>query len=644
MENITGQYPLVAVFRNNKDTIPSEVIPLDEVLLRIKQCKNFHQITVCRTYLREGKKDEYDKLKDTFAGFTVCGTFEPSRAVKFLKTYSGFLILDIDKLQPEQVAEMKEKICALAYTFCCFVSPSGLGLKIIVQVSSDSTKHKTAYKQVKEFYENELGIVIDKSGSDVSRLCYFSSDCNLYLKGEAEIFNTQEEIKMEEKSTQHSILNTTTFSVDVFEKCVQLTENIYTFKEGERNNFVHLLAANCNRNGIIEIEASSKIKASYNYDDGEVSTTISNVYSNNRHEFGKFTDSENEKFIKHEFAKTGFVTLDVLIKRNQSEPPTEFIWSGIKKNSFGFIFGPSKSGKTTFAENLAMCLAAQLPEYFGKSITPDNYNVLFISLEEFWKNRTDRNEKQVVRMSNLTSDTSWIKNYKVVTEFVPRQVTSDADWKEIEKMIVESKANVVFIDSLTRLYEGGIEESSLAKKVAMRLLDIRTRLNITLIVIHHTTKALGKPLTQDSMAGSRILAQEVDFLLGISKSLENRRYFKEVTFRYCPEQSDTVSMFDIDSCQWLQKVAELPESALLKDADGREDDTNPEMLYNFIHEKTLSDTGRATTKELMEEFVKPKTMSKQTMYSSIDKLALAKRVDNTVKGIFKSITPQDNPE
>ena len=644
MEKIKGTYPSVAVFRNNKDTIPSEVKPLDEVLLQIQQCKNFHNITVCREFIREGKKDEYDKLKDTFSGFTVCGTFEPSRAVKFLKTYSGFLILDIDKLQPEQVEEMKQKLCAMALTFCCFISPSGLGLKVIVRVSSDSTEHKTAYKQVKELYEKELGIVIDKSGSDVSRLCYFSSDSNLYLNEDAEIFNPTQEIKMEIKSTPHNILNSGTFSADVFEKCVQLTENIYKFQEGERNNFVHLLAANCNRNGIDEIEATSKIKGSYNYDDGEVSTTISNVYSNNKHEFAKYTDSENEKYIKHEFAKKGVVTLDILIKRNQSEPPTEFIWSGIKKQSFGFVFGPSKSGKTTFAENLAMCLAAQLPEYFGKPITPADYNVLFISLEEFWKSRTDRNTKQVERMNNLTSDTGWIKKYHVVTELVPRQIASDADWKEIEKMIVESKANVVFIDSLTRLYEGGIEESSLAKKVAMRLLDLKTKLNITLIVIHHTTKALGKALTQDSMAGSRILAQEADFLLGISKSLASKRYFKEVVFRYCPEQSDTVSMFEIDNCQWLVKVAELPESALLKDTDGREDDTNPEMIYNFIHEKTLSEQGRATTKELMAEFVTPKTMSRQTLYSSIDKLAIAKRVDNSVKGIFKSIPQEEAPE
>jgi RecA-family ATPase len=268
----------------------------------------------------------------------------------------------------------------------------------------------------------------------------------------------------------------------------------------------------------------------------------------------------------------------VELRRHDQEPPVPFIWSGIKKNSFDFVFGPSKSGKTTFCENLAMCLAAQLQKFFNQPISPDDYKVLFISLEEYWQNRTERNKKQVIPLNENLGTSSWLKNYKVINENVPRQIATDADWLEIERMIVNSKANVVFIDSLSRLYEGGIEDSGLAKKVSLQLRELTYKLKITLVVIQHTPKQTGKPIIQDSLAGSRMLSQEADFMIGIGKNIEGKRYFKEVSFRYCQEQNENVTVFDIDSYQWLIPGAEMPETALLKEPDGRKDDTNPDQF------------------------------------------------------------------
>ncbi len=84
--------------------------------------------------------------------------------------------------------------------------------------------------------------------------------------------------------------------------------------------------------------------------------------------------------------------------------------------------------------------------------------------------------------------------------------------------------------SLSRLYSGGIEDSGLAKQVSLRLRELTNKLKITLIVIHHTPKQTGKPITIDSLAGSRILAQEADFLIGVGKTPDGRRYYKEVCF------------------------------------------------------------------------------------------------------------------
>jgi len=638
MEIAKRKYPLCAVFRSNKDNTPSELKPLNEILMVIHNGINYHTIEPARKFFAEGKKEEYDKLKDKLPGFTVCGTFEPTRSIVNLKTYSGFIILDIDKLELAQVPILFQKICSMPLTFSCFISPSGAGLKIIVRVSSDAEQHKVAFKQVKELYEKELGVVIDKSGSDVSRLCYFSCDSNIFMNEVARVFTPTHEQPAQKTIQQHSTLNTALLSVDVFEKCVQLTENIYKFVEGERNNFVHLLSNNCNRNGIDENEATAKIKAQYNYDDVEVSTAIKSAYNNGRNEFAKFAPKHYTTIAPPSYAHKGVTGLADLIRRHDGEPPVPFIWSGIKKNSFGFVFGPSKSGKTTFCENLAMCLAAQLQSFFGQPITPDNYKVLFISLEEYWQARTERNKKQVIPLIENLGTGDWLANYDVINENVPRQIDTEADWLEIERMIVNSKANVVFIDSLSRLYQGGIEDSGLAKKVALQLRELTNKLKITLIVIHHTPKQIGKPITQDSLAGSRMLGQEADFLIGIGKNLEGKRYFKEVSFRYRQEQQENVTVFDIDSHQWLIVGSEMPEAALLKEPDGRKDDTNPEQIFEFIHDKTLSTQGETYTGELMKEFVDSKIMSKQTLYNCLSRLEKDQRISKQGKGVYKSIS------
>jgi len=274
--------------------------------------------------------------------------------------------------------------------------------------------------------------------------------------------------------------------------------------------------------------------------------------------------------------------------------------------------------------------------FFGQPIINDDYQILFISLEEYWQNRTERNKKQSQFLYDTIGSHDWMKKYKVITELVPRLICTDEDWDEIETMIRVHKANVVFIDSLSRLYEGGIEDSGLAKKVSLKLRELSNKLQITLIVIHHTPKQVGKPITQDSLAGSRILGQEADFLIGIGKSNDGKRYYKEVSFRYKQEKTETVTIFEIDSNQWLIHGTELPESALLKEKDGRADDKNPEQVFEFIQEKTLSPAGETYTSDLHTEFVISGIMSKQTLYNSLSRLEKTERIQKIGRGVYKA--------
>ena len=77
-----------------------------------------------------------------------------------------------------------------------FISPKGMGLKIVVRVCrTDGTLpetiqeiedfHHAAYHKIASFYAQLCGVEVDTSGQDVSRTCLFSYDPDIYFNPDA---------------------------------------------------------------------------------------------------------------------------------------------------------------------------------------------------------------------------------------------------------------------------------------------------------------------------------------------------------------------------------------------------------------------------------------------------------------------------
>ncbi len=632
-----NKYASVSVFKNVTDTTPTEELPVLQALYQINNGTHRHLVEPLRKLVAQGNTESYSEAKRKLPAFTPCGTFNGTRKAENLKTYSGFVILDIDKLSAEQVQQVKEKVSASPLTFSCFISPSGIGLKILVRVKSKPEEHALAFNQLKQRFEQLAEVEIDKSGKDLSRLCFFSYDSRIHINENATVFVPVHEPQqhLHTQPVQNNSANPD--YKNIFDKCLALTLNKQTFTEGNRNNFVLLLSCNCNRNGIPQADAEIFIKHQFNYNDFEVTNTIKSAYTNNANEFGKYTQPLQHSVKNNPSTTKSVVPLGDLIRRAKEEPPAPLIWSGIGPNSLGFIFGPPKSCKTTIAENLAMSLAANRTCFFENEIKPGNYKVLFISLEEHWLQRTNRNAIQATALCEQIGNSDWMNNYIVNNEELPRMIDSPEDWLLLERIITDNKPNIVIIDSLSRLYSGSIEESSKAKEISFRLRELKDKFKITLIVIHHTTKQIGKPLTQDSLAGSRVLAQEADFALGVSKTTDGRRYFKEIFFRYKPENSETVKLFELDTHLWVQPSVDIPESEVLKERDGRESDENVNRILEFISDKTRSDVGETHTGEIEKTFVATAIMSRPTMFSCLSKLEKRQLVQKIGRGVYKAI-------
>ena len=287
--------------------------------------------------------------------------------------------------------------------------------------------------------------------------------------------------------------------------------------------------------------------------------------------------AENIEIIK----PTPYNRIFEMIERSIAEPPTPMIWSGIKKGSFGYIYGPAKSGKTILCENLAMSIASGRDSFLGMPLDCTGIkNVLFVSMEENWKNRTERNKKQINAIEDLDQQNF---NYYVVNESFPYSLIDKASWDTLKTTITDTKADLVILDSLTRMTRDEIEKSHVGSEVSANLRDITRNLDITMLVIHHSSKISNSAIDIANMAGSRVIGQEADFILGINKLANNTRYFKEVANRY-KQENEYVTVFTIDNNLWIKKIRNTTEQALLQPIDNREDSGSKDMVIDTLTE------------------------------------------------------------
>ena len=283
---------MVTIFKNFNEVVEHKTI--STILEEIKTGKYKPGIVYLRKSLTENKTEAYNKAKKSLPAFTPSGKFVGGRKLEFLAEYSSCIILDIDKLSAADLQNAKHLANQSEFTFASFISPSGNGLKILVKINSDKANHKEAFLLVQAHYESILKLEIDKSGKDLTRLCFYSYDENLYYNENAKIFSVTEQeeepkanIEREFKRTEPTIVIN---SDAIYNHCVNFTEKKVQFVNGSRNVFVHQLACNLNRKGVALNEALGYILTDFGYDEKEVTQAVNSAYGNS-HEFGK-----NEKF------------------------------------------------------------------------------------------------------------------------------------------------------------------------------------------------------------------------------------------------------------------------------------------------------------------------------------------------------------
>lgn len=154
--------------------------------------------SVRRTFLEQGEKAANEEKKK-LPSVTFSANYRGGRSNATLVKYLGYIVIDIDHLSKEELARILQTVRACSYTRIAFISPKGMGLKIIAHTQRpDGTLpdtiqeiedfHNAAYNKVASFYSQLCQTEIDTSGQDVGRTCLLSYDPGIYFNRDATPF------------------------------------------------------------------------------------------------------------------------------------------------------------------------------------------------------------------------------------------------------------------------------------------------------------------------------------------------------------------------------------------------------------------------------------------------------------------------
>ncbi len=177
------------------------ILSLDDVLPMIKEDIDIQQQCALirmsnRQYQKTGDRSDYnekERLKTKLPAFIPAGEFS-YRDNKSLTRYHGRIVIDIDKINNPE--ELRAKIASFMEpsVIFAFLSPSGNGLKVIhrldlpelTSIEDTVDFHKQAFNSLVSYYQKKYQITqIDKSGSDIARVCYYAHDPYVYYNPDA---------------------------------------------------------------------------------------------------------------------------------------------------------------------------------------------------------------------------------------------------------------------------------------------------------------------------------------------------------------------------------------------------------------------------------------------------------------------------
>ena len=235
------------------------------------------------------------------------------------------------------------------------------------------------------------------------------------------------------------------------------------------------------------------------------------------------------------------------------KPPKELISHILVEQETTILFSGPGVGKTALAMQIALELAEQ------------GMRVLYVNFEL-------SKQQLALRYPNKDSPSTL---YHASIDYTKMHDVTDQNLilPEIERLAVERNIEVIIIDNFTNLCINS-KEAAEAGNIMVKLLAMRMTHNWTMLILAHVPKRKpGDPLTIDDLAGSKLLSNLADNVIGFNKSRKDKdmRYFIQLKYRSLPIELDFKNVQELtltSSDGWLhfeyggydEERAHLPRS------------------------------------------------------------------------------------
>ncbi len=244
----------VSGFANSKSIEPKPV----NLLTWLTSDKYKTQVEVIR---QATTKEERTVLKQRLPGITPSGSFSKRNKDSLIK-HSGLLCIDIDQQDNKHIgnySDLKKQLCKIQNFAYVGLSVSGTGYFCLVPIAQPH-QHKLHFKAMANDLER-FGIKVDMSGSDVTRLRFYSYDNEAYFNHKATVYTklyTEQKKKPQPLKSKYSNSNTNK-PLDI---CVNMVRGAM---DGEKHTVLYkasrLAGGYIAGNQINEIEAAQALEA-----------------------------------------------------------------------------------------------------------------------------------------------------------------------------------------------------------------------------------------------------------------------------------------------------------------------------------------------------------------------------------------------
>lgn len=334
----------VTIFKNIKETSTPFIRDIDFILNRIKNGNSKDLINQIRS-----DKVNRDKLKKNLPSICFSGIFK-NRSVKGLIEHSGLICLDFDKYSDSnELVTFYNQLKEDEFTYACFISPSGDGIKLLVKIPAEAENHKLYFEALDEYYNNEH---FDSSVSDVSRVCFESYDPNIYINKDSKLWDKKIDNKIYSYESKAPTIKLTNEN-EIIKRLFVWFEKNYGLIVNQRNVNVFKFAAALSDFGVSKLEAIRFCNqfSSEGFDYKEIETIINSAYKRGAGNFGMkyFEDNDTLNYVKKEIKsgkqldeiKKNIPTIDEeSLKQIKDDATINNFWEitkkGVKINHYDF--------------------------------------------------------------------------------------------------------------------------------------------------------------------------------------------------------------------------------------------------------------------------------------------------------------------